>query len=121
MDTGSPRPVVTATDNGLSLTYFGPDDEQFQITFIRPRVHYFGPPNDEALEGHPMAAFGLGYYSAFEVRNSRWVEELCKMNRVHPNHSDALFDGLRHFIWTFPDSTFECLAEGFAVGESRDL
>jgi hypothetical protein len=66
-----------------------------------------------------MAAFGLGHYGAFEVRNSRWIEELRNMNRVHPNHSDSQFDGWRHFIWTFHDNTFECLAERFVVAEAQ--
>ena len=62
-----------------------------------------------------MAAFGLRRCGAFDVRHSRWIEELRTMNRVHPRHNDGDFDRLRHFIWTFHDSTFECLAEAFVI------
>ena len=88
---------------------------RFRIAFTGALVHYFGPPNDETLHAHPLAAFGMSHYGAFEVRHSRWIEELRTMNRVHPHHNDARFDRLRHFIWAFHDSTFECLAEGFAL------
>ena len=104
-----------ATEDALSLTYFGPGNACVRIAFAGALVHCFGPPNDETLQAHPLAAFGLTRYAAFEVRHSRWIEELKAMNRVHDRHDDALFDGYRHFIWTFHDSTFECLAEGFAA------
>lgn len=35
------------------------------------------------------------------------------MNAVHPRHSSANYDSLRHFIITFHDSTFECVARDF--------
>ncbi|QGZ95040.1 hypothetical protein [Terricaulis silvestris] len=118
MDTGSPRPTVTATDTALSLRYFDFDDSAVQIEFSGALAHYFGPPNDEALHGHPLAAFGLTHYAAFEVDNSRWIKDLRDMNRVHPRHVDSLFDSYRHFVWTFHDTTFECVAESFIVSPS---
>ena len=30
-------------------------------------------------------------------------------NRVHPRHSDSMFDGLKHFIACFKDVKFECV------------
>ena len=115
MDPGSPRPSVSAGDGGLTLTYVAEHEKHVRITFVAPLVHYFGPPDDETLEAHPLAAAGLTRHAAFETHNSRWVEELRTMNRAHPQHSNVRFDRLRHFIWTFHDSTFECLAENFAV------
>jgi hypothetical protein len=67
----------------------------------------FGTPNDEVLGGHSLAQFGLGFYDFFEVLNSPWIDDLCRANRVHPRHSDAMFKGVRHFIATFKDATFE--------------
>jgi hypothetical protein len=79
----------------------------------------FGPPNDEAFGGHPLARRGLRPYSISEVRNSSWLELRIKMNRVHHRHSDSLFSDLRHFIFAFHDSTFECLAHDFTVSVFR--
>jgi hypothetical protein len=35
-----------------------------------------------------------------------------RMNRVHPSHKPQHFEGLRHFVFTFHDDTFECVARG---------
>lgn len=115
MQPGAPMPELIASDGSLTVSYFAPDDRRMHVRFTRPCAHYFGPPNDETLDAHPLAKAGLGMYRAWEVRHSRWIEELREMNRVHPHHSDARFDKLRHFIWTFHDNTFECLAEAFVV------
>lgn len=72
-----------------------------------------GAPNDEALNGHPLFRFGLGFYGLYEVMNSPWIRELCEANRVHPNHSDAMFADKRHFIATFKDMTLEVVCRGF--------
>jgi hypothetical protein len=85
------------------------------ITFRHKRAVLFGAPNDESLAGHPLASRGLQHYVAAEVLGSSWVRSLEHMNRVHPRHSLALFEGLRHFIFPFHDSTFECLAEGYSI------
>jgi hypothetical protein len=42
------------------------------ITFNHAAVHLFGPPNDEAFEGHP--------YGAFKIENSSWIRGLERMN-----------------------------------------
>ncbi len=132
-DVGAPLPVVLANEHCVLLAYLvsEPDlnwdgtyvnevlpDTDGAVAFVkftRPSVHMFGPPNDEAFSGHPLARRGLQPYSAFEVHNSSWLKMRIKMNRVHHRHSDSLFTGLRHFIFTFHDSTFECLARAFTV------
>jgi hypothetical protein len=75
-----------------------------------------GPPNDEALLGHPLAARGLSHYGAYEVIDSSWIRKLERMNSVHDRHdSSRFFKDKRHFVFTFHDSTFECIARGFEV------
>lgn len=73
----------------------------------------FGPPNDEAFEGHPLAGRGLRRYSAAEVQDSSWIRILEQMNAVHPYHRPATFARLRHIVLAFHDSTFECIASGY--------
>jgi len=41
------------------------------------------------------------------------------MNAVHPRHSDAHFAALRHFVLTFHDATFECVAASYSVSKRR--
>ena len=132
---GAPCPAVVATENSLAvLFYLHSVDPKWDGTSVRivdinsvgepsaivvfngPTVHSFGPPNDEAFSGHRLASIGLKPYGAFEVLNSSWIQELEKMNSVHPYHDREHFlADKRHFILTFHDSTFECIAQGYRV------
>jgi hypothetical protein len=85
------------------------------VEFERYKVFMFGPPNDEAFNGHPLYERGLKPYSVFEIKNSSWVRRLERMNSVHPYHKAEQFERLKHYIFAFHDSTFECVAEGFKV------
>jgi hypothetical protein len=135
---GAPLPLVVASEHRLFLAYLvesrapgwdgstvrvvshrSPDQPTALVEFVRPAAHCFGPPNDEAFEGHPLAARGLHPYGAFEVRDSSWIRALERMNRVHPHHRPEHFAGLRHYVFAFHDSTFECVAEGLHAEERR--
>jgi hypothetical protein len=83
------------------------------VAFEKPYCHLFGPPNDEALEGHPLAARGLEPHSVSEIAESSWVHALERMNAVHPYHRPESFTDYHHYIFAFHDSTFECVARGF--------
>jgi hypothetical protein len=47
------------------------------------------------------------------------------MNSVHPYHDPKQFEELNHYVFTFHDSTFECVARGLEVtirkGSLRDI
>jgi hypothetical protein len=70
----------------------------------------FGYPNDEALSGHPLYGRGLEAYGIFDVHNSHWGRRKTEQNRISfPNTPDF---NSRHLVFTFHDSTFECLCKG---------
>ena len=135
---GAPMPVVMADDRRVLLAYLvqqrelwmgGPlsADEADAVEeaaaiaeFIQPRSHSFGSPNDEALHGHPLHARGLQPYGAYEVRKSSWVRGLERRNRVHSAHDPERFARLRHYVFTFHDSTFECVAEGLRISQHAE-
>jgi hypothetical protein len=78
-------------------------------------AHLFGPPNDEAFSGHPLASRGLQPYRIAEVKHSSWIADLERMNSVHPYHRAETFRAYRHYVLPFHDSTFECVAESVEV------
>lgn len=78
------------------------------IEFARCLVTRFGLPNDEALPGHPLYGHGLEAYGCFEVVNSQWRKQAEAQNRVCFPSTD--YRTVRHFVFTFHDSSFECLA-----------
>ena len=128
---GAPLPVIVASEEQLAVAYFlevaDPDcdgtsvrvvtgeaeDAAARVEFVRPLAHFFGPPNDEAFSGHPLAGRGLHPYGAFEVIGSSWVRSLERMNRVHPQHRPEHFASYHHFVLAFHDSTFECVAKEY--------
>ena len=141
---GAPLPTIVASEyqfracyqvqqadpawDGTSIRILDPDVSGEPVAIIRAEqcyAHTFGPPNDEAIEGHRLADLGLEPYSTYEIRDSRWIAELEGANRVHPYHSAEPFDALRHFIFTFHDSCLEIVAGALQIevvdGPLRDV
>lgn len=131
---GAPCPMILAGEHHLHLAYYLEDrspnwdgttvrvigesttgEPVALIEFAHAYAHMFGPPNDEAFSGHPLASRGVGPYRVHEVHHSSWVRRLERMNAVHPYHRPEHFARYRHFIFTFHDTTFECIAEAFRV------
>jgi hypothetical protein len=103
------------------------------IQFTHCSVTRFGGPNDEALPEHPLYHKGLSEsrfgYDICEVLNSSWVAQV--MDRAKKSAQRIWGDGFqhayancqwttRHFIVTFHDSTFECLADDFTLSLSKE-
>lgn len=109
-----PEPVVVASEGSCYLIYSNRVSERKALEFFRCSISKFGYPNDEALAGHRLYGKGLGFYGFFEVRESEWIAELRKGNEVVFPEFRAFAQG-RHFIITFHDSTFECIASGFSA------
>jgi hypothetical protein len=131
---GAPCPMVIADEQNLAVAFYlevrdddwdgstvrvvNPESEGEPfavVNFINSIAYYHGAPNDESFSGHPLWRRGLKPYGAFEIINSSWLKHFIKMNRVHPYHKDENFAQYRHFILPFHDTTFECIAENYAV------
>lgn len=138
-DVGAPLPLVVSDERHLLLSYIvsepdpawdgsyvtmvSPESGGLPIAIVQfswPSAHMFGPPNDEAFGGHPLASRGLSPYAVFEVKNSSWIRKHERMNSVHRSHNRERFLARRrHFIFAFHDSTFECIAESFETSVFR--
>jgi hypothetical protein len=102
----APCPKVFAEDNQLILSYWGLDEPAYRPTtaalavvrFRRPYFHMFGPPNEEALTGHPLAESGLYPYGIFRMGKSSLVRSTERMNSVHGYHDPAKIDRMTHYI-----------------------
>jgi hypothetical protein len=113
-------PAVVATEDRLEVGYIlHPHDFDKDaiavVRFERPYAHLFGPPNDEAFAGHPLAGRGLRPYGAFRIDQSSWIRRLEEMNRVHEHHRPETFAALTHYVLSFHDTTFECVAASYEV------
>lgn len=114
------EPFIVASDRRVILAYpiaeaafeqfgpFDPDDDPFcAVIFPDTVFHRLGPPGDGDLEIHPLASQGLTGYSVHEVLDSSLAAELAEV--ASPGRAQ------RHFIITFQQSTFECVASDFTV------
>ena len=121
---GAPMPSIVADDGILLLSYFVPSEASADagetltaaiLRFDLPLMHLFGPPNDEAIRGHSLWRRGLESYGTYRVDQSSLLRRLAAMNHVHPRNDPAAFDQFQHYIVTFEDSTFECIARSYEV------
>jgi hypothetical protein len=80
----------------------------------------FGYPNDEALPGHQLYVRGFVGTAVYEVLGSSWAAELARQNRVKFPDFDLLSLGIRHFLFSFHDSTLEVLCRGLEVSLTNE-
>jgi hypothetical protein len=89
------------------------------VEFTGAYLTSFGGLNDEALSGHPLSGRGLAAYRAFTVRNSTWIAQAEQHNAVHPRHRGGWHERYHHYVLTFHDETFECIAENWRAERLR--
>lgn len=136
--TGAPIPHLLADEHRAVLAYHiqepDSDGEGMYVPVASPQpvdeliamirfdgctAHMFGPPNDEAFQGHPLASRGLHPYGVFRIVDSSWIRKLERMNSVHPYHRPERFWKRQHLIFAFHDSTFECICDEYEVTRTR--
>lgn len=82
------------------------------VEFTRCLATRFGYPNDEARWGIPR--FAHAPYGIYEVSCSTWIEDVVRLNRFRfPQTRDDYVK--KHYLFTFHDSTFECLADAMKL------
>jgi hypothetical protein len=138
-DIGAPLPQLLVNDyrallaflmnepdpnwDGSYVTIKDPVSDQFERIAVVEFEHCIsaklGGPNDEVFEGHPLSGRGLKAYTAQLVVNSRWIKELETINSVHSMYRSDYWRDLKHFVFWFHDSTFECVAKAFRVDTFR--
>lgn len=134
-DIGAPLPHVISDGNRTFLIYYinehhpkwsaadkkiidlnsGHNDMTALVEFINCYNYKFGGINDEVISGHPLYSHGLEAYEAHEMIHSKWLDEEEKINSIHSNYSHAVWEKRKHYIFTFHDEIFECIAEGYRV------
>ncbi|HWQ46464.1 MAG TPA: hypothetical protein VN376_06330 [Longilinea sp.] len=77
-----------------------------------------GSPNSEALHNHPLRHKGLMQNTAHLVHASRWIAELESMNKGNSQLEQDSWKKLSHYIFTFRDGLFECVALSYNIETS---
>jgi hypothetical protein len=131
---GAPCPVILADESTLVLAYYvssppPPDwdgipreisldstgESAALVTFYWCWVHIQSEITDATINGHPLYDRGLNSYSAFEVLHSSWIRQLEHFQATEASPQPQRYARLRHFIFAFHDSLFECVASSLDV------
>ncbi len=134
MDTGAASPTVLSNENELFVIFYGDSRRQsdfpqewntvydtgvFVLKFTNCLKHTFGMPGDETFRGYRYYAVGMRPYSFYELNVPDWIEELQAIDRAHPRFNPDKWPQYKHYIITFHDSMFECVAQGFEIREEN--
>jgi len=135
---GAPAPKIVCDDTNLILLFYVDvfnlpkttdniternsfnDSGIAVLKFKNTHIHKFGTPNDDVIIGHPYYDLGLKPYSIFSFDDSDWIKEIKRIQAKHPYFNEQNFDDLMHYIITFKDNTFECIAKGYDIEYSFD-
>jgi hypothetical protein len=124
-----PAPILFAADERLVFTFNATRREPggLRVDVGRAIVKVescflfkFGYPNDEALPGHPLYRHGFEGIAVYEVRQSSWIAEAARQNCIKFPESDPSRWRLRHFLFSFHESTLELLGSGMDVSISNE-
>jgi hypothetical protein len=110
-DPDAPTPVLFADEHSAVLVYRAAVEVGSLpaiVGFPGCRATRFGYPDGDGLPGHPLYAAGLGYHGVFEVMASSWLDAI---RAASPERDRPTPAGRRHFVVTFDDTVFECLAD----------
>lgn len=117
---GAPCPMLVCDEYNLYVAFYMQEQEEIiefeavgLLKFCDFNTFKFGAPNSEVFHGHPLHSKGLEAYGTFQINRSSWVQELRIQNSVHPFHSDDAFNNLKHFVWSFHDTTLEVVARTY--------
>ncbi len=128
MDNGGASPMVVSNENQLYLIFYKDISEQsynnyddrYIMKFGLYLKYNFGIPNNESLYNHPYGKLGVESYSFYELKKSPLLEEMESIEKLHPYYNKSNWLGYKHYIITFHDSMFECIAKDFKLISFND-
>jgi hypothetical protein len=91
----------------------------FALKFKMYLKYTFGLPGEETIQGHPYSKLGMKPYSFYELKNSDLIKSLQDVEKVHPMYNVERWKMFKHYILTFHDNMFECVAQSFEIREQN--
>lgn len=99
------------TGNDVTINF-----DNVSLVFLECSIFKCGYPNEEIYMHYDYYTQGsMKKYCLYEIQESEWINELLVMNRVHPRHTDEIFEKEKHFIILFEDEVFECISTSYKL------
>ena len=131
-DGGAPTPQVFSNGQKVYLIYYvadwednlqhkiktlgleSPEQQLIALVEFNGRTFKFGIDNDEVFQGLPLYKEGLNEW-AHLIENSKWIEELKEIHKVHPYFNPFRWISLNHYVFLFKDDILEVIAGGYEI------
>lgn len=125
IDYGAPSPLIVANESNLVIAFYTTseiasyelhernacqDIGVVSIKFEGCLQYSFGIPGNESIYGHPYWKLGMRPASFYELKDSDWIESLKNIEQVHPSYDLKSWASYKHYILTFHDNMFQCVA-----------
>ena len=72
-------------------------------------------PDENTIVNHPLAKRGLEPYGAYQIENSSWKRDIMRLESKEVGGREATLARMTHYIFTFHDSTFECVSDAYRM------
>lgn len=131
MDCGGPSPKIYSFENSLFVLFYSDNSNYQQIDqvifdygvvilkFNRVQKFNFGMPSTDTIQGHQYYKIGMNSCAFYELKDSDFIKSLQNIAKIHPNYNHSGWEKYRHYILTFHDNMFECVAESFEFIEEK--
>ncbi|MGE8430272.1 MAG: hypothetical protein ACN6O7_20500 [Sphingobacterium sp.] len=138
IDYGAPSPTILSNDNELFIAFYAQNSNMYALQPTESNINYeqgiialkfkmcikytFGMPGNETLHGHPYGKLGMESCSFYELRDSDFIKSQQEIEKVHSYYNEERWKTYKHYILTFHDNMFECIAQDFEIRhENRSL
>ena len=111
---GAPSPMVFADQHVVNLAYYDTENDVALVTFSHCFEFRMGMPGEDAISKSPYSGLGILNFEPHVVENSPWIDELENRYEVVSEFSHHNRHYV-HYLFTFHDRTFECIASGYEV------
>ena len=116
---GAPQPVLLSSEHKTFLIFHmeGGDDCVGRVEFHDVWSAKLGEPDENGILGHPLVGSGLEFDCPCEISSSQWIAEIADTFSFSHSNVEPMEHEMRHLIFPFHDSTFECVARSYTVCE----
>ncbi|MBS1507052.1 MAG: hypothetical protein JSS79_10440 [Bacteroidetes bacterium] len=130
-DGGAPMPQVFSNGHRVFLIYMVANwdeesikefksldseegnEEYLALVEFNGHTFRFGIANDEVFQGLPYYKQGLEW--AHIIENSKWIEEIKQIHKVHPYYNELRWTKLNHYLLLFKDEILEVIGTGYSI------
>lgn len=117
IDEHNANPIILCDTRNLYLKFNIENDDNNSIIlkFKNYVIYKFGFSGHETIPYHKYSEYNITTSTFYNIKSSYWINELKNIATQHPRYDEKKWDSYNHFIITFEDEMFECIAEKYEV------